>query len=80
VGLTVFLLNSVVALGYYLPLIAQLFVTSEPTETGTMERVRISNWMAFPLVAGAALVIAIGLSPGPWWTWLADVGPYLLGW
>jgi len=80
VGLAVFLLNSVVALGYYLPLIAQLFVTSEPTETGTPDRVQVSNWMAVPLVAGAALVIAIGLSPEPWWSWLADVGPYLLGW
>ncbi|MFW6135396.1 MAG: complex I subunit 5 family protein [Chloroflexota bacterium] len=79
VGLAIFLLNSVVALGYYLPLIARLFVAPEPTETGTRERIRISGWMAVPLVAGAALVIAIGLSPGPWWSWLADVGPYLLG-
>ncbi len=79
VGLAIFLLNSVVALGYYLPLIAQLFVTPDPGANGSTERVRISPWMAIPLVAGGALVIAIGLSPGPWWRWVGDVGPYLLG-
>jgi hypothetical protein len=35
--------------------------------------------MAIPLVAAAALVIAIGLYPGPWWTWVESIGPYLLG-
>ncbi|MFO7743635.1 MAG: proton-conducting transporter membrane subunit [Anaerolineae bacterium] len=79
VGLAIFLLNSLVALGYYLPLIAQLFATSDPAATGPTERIRISRWMAIPLIAGGALVIAIGLSPGPWWSWLGDVGPYLLG-
>lgn len=78
IGLAIFLLNSLLALGYYLPLIAQLFVAPESAEIETRERVRVSRWMAVPLVVGGALVIAIGLSPGPWWRWLNSVGPYLL--
>jgi multicomponent Na+:H+ antiporter subunit D len=78
VGQAIFLLNSLVSLGYYLPLIARLFTAPDPEEEAT-ERIRISPWMALPLVAGASLVIAIGLSPGPWWNWMGSVGPYLLG-
>jgi proton-translocating NADH-quinone oxidoreductase chain N len=78
VGQAIFLLNSLVSLGYYLPLIARLF-TAPDSEEEAMERIRISPWMALPLVAGASLVIAIGLSPGPWWNWMGSVGPYLLG-
>ncbi|MDY7077147.1 MAG: proton-conducting transporter membrane subunit [Chloroflexota bacterium] len=72
VGLAVFLLNSLLALGYYLPLIGTLFTR---TEEG---RIRISPWMALPIVALGALVLAIGLYPGPWLEWTADVGVYLL--
>jgi proton-translocating NADH-quinone oxidoreductase chain N len=79
VGLAIFLLNTILALGYYLPLVAGLFVLPDPTPGRTTERVAISAWMAVPLVAAAALVIAIGLFPGPWWTWVDGVGPYLLG-
>jgi proton-translocating NADH-quinone oxidoreductase chain N len=79
VGLAVFLLNTIVALGYYLPLVARLFVTPDLTAGGTADRIPVSVWVAMPLVAAAALIIAIGLYPGPWWTWVAGVGPYLLG-
>ncbi len=79
VGLAIFLLNSLVALGYYLPLTARLFVAPNPEADRTTQRIRISPWMAVPLIVGGALVIAIGLSPGPWWEWMTDVGPYLLG-
>ncbi len=79
VGLGIFLLNSLLALGYYLPLIAQLFAPPDVSPVQGFERIRISRWMVVPLVVGGALVIAIGLSPGPWWGWLGDVGPYLLG-
>lgn len=79
VGLAIFLLNSLLSLGYYLPLTARLFVAPDPSADRTPQRIRISLWMAVPLVVGGALVIAIGLSPGPWWEWMTDVGPYLLG-
>jgi formate hydrogenlyase subunit 3/multisubunit Na+/H+ antiporter MnhD subunit len=72
VGLAVFLLNSLLALGYYLPLIGTLFTGTEG------ERIRISPWMAAPIVALGALVLVIGLYPEPWLAWTADVGVYLL--
>jgi len=81
VGLAAFLLNSLLALGYYLPLIGTLFTpqTSEDSETSeVLPQIRISPWMALPIVTLGALVLGIGLYPGPWLDWAADVGVYLL--
>jgi len=80
VGLAVFLLNSLLALGYYLPLIGTLFTPPSPPELGGTEggRIRVSPWMAVPVVVLGALVLAIGLYPGPWLNWTADAGGYLL--
>ena len=78
-GLVVFLLNSLLALGYYLPLIGTLFTSPSPTERNEGEgRIRISPWMALPIIMLGALVLAIGLYPGPWLGWTADAGDYLL--
>ena len=80
VGLVVFLLNGVLSLGYYLPLIGALF-SSPPAPLACREengeRVRISTWMVCPLVFLGGLVLVIGLYPGPWLDWTADVGMYL---
>ncbi len=75
-GLAAFLLNSLIALGYYLPLIGMLFartprVSAEP-------KIAVSRWMALPIVALGALVLAIGIYPGPWLDWTTDAGAYLL--
>ena len=88
VGLAVFLLNSLLALGYYLPLIGTLFTPPSPPELVLSEaeglggteggRIRISPWMAVPIVTLVALVLVIGLYPEPWLAWTADVGVYLL--
>jgi len=70
VGVGIFLLNSVLALGYYLPLIVRLF-TPPAAEA---ERLRLSPWMGAPLLLMGALALAIGLQPGPWLggaAWLA---------
>ena len=78
VGLVTFLLNSLLALGYYLPLIGTLFALP-PSATGEAgRRIRISPWMALPTVTLGALVLAIGLYPGPWLDWTAGAGVYLL--
>jgi proton-translocating NADH-quinone oxidoreductase chain N len=85
VGLAVFLLNGLVSLGYYLPLIGILFV-SDPNVKGSeatpseVSRVRVSPWMALPIVALGGLVLAIGLYPNPWLTWTAGAASHLLGW
>jgi len=81
VGMAVFLLNSLLALGYYLPLIGTLFTPQTSKVSETLEvslQIQISPWMALPIVALGALVLAIGLYPGPWLDWTADVGVYLL--
>ena len=78
-GLVVLLLNSLLALGYYLPLIGTLFAPPPPHAAGAEGgRARISPWMTVPIVALGALVIAIGLYPGPWLDWTAHAGAYLL--
>jgi len=82
VGLVVFLLNSLLALGYYLPLIGTLFTPPSPPPMGGKEggeRIRISPWMALPIITLGGLVLAIGLYPDPWLGWTAGVGGYLLG-
>ena len=81
VGLVVFLLNSLLALGYYLPLIGTLFTSPSSPPMGGHEgggRIRISPWMALPIITLGALVLAIGLYPDPWLGWTAGVGDYLL--
>jgi proton-translocating NADH-quinone oxidoreductase chain N len=74
VGLVLFLLNSVVALGYYLPLIGVLFAPLVPSG----ERISVSPWMALPIVLLGGLALAIGFYPGPWLDLTAHIGPYLL--
>ncbi len=61
-GVTIFLLNSVLALGYYLPLIVRLFTAPDDEA----KRLRVSPWMSIPLLLMGALALAIGLQPGPW--------------
>jgi formate hydrogenlyase subunit 3/multisubunit Na+/H+ antiporter MnhD subunit len=78
VGLAFFALNSLVSLGYFLPLIGALFSPPIEPQDAIKGRRRISFWMAFPLVVLAALVIAIGVYPGPWLQWMAGISEYLM--
>jgi proton-translocating NADH-quinone oxidoreductase chain N len=75
VGLVVLLLNSLLGLGYYLPLIGAVFA---PPPIQHARRLRISPWMVIPMIAMGALVIAIGLYPGPWLGWTSEASVYLL--
>lgn len=75
VVLAVFLLNSLVALGYYLPLIGKLFARET---CRALPRIQISPWMLIPLVILGTMVLAIGLYPEMVLGWTADVAPYLL--
>jgi proton-translocating NADH-quinone oxidoreductase chain N len=75
VGLAVLLLNSLLGLGYYLPLIGALYT---PPPIRHTRRFRVSPWMVIPMIVMGALVIAIGLYPGPWLGLTADAATYLL--
>jgi len=70
-GIVVFLLNTLLSLGYYLPILAMLF-SPLPTQD-TPPPVKVSGWMIVPLVALAILVIVIGVYPGPLWRWAGNV-------
>jgi formate hydrogenlyase subunit 3/multisubunit Na+/H+ antiporter MnhD subunit len=45
-----------------------------PAEAETAP-IAISPWMIVPLVTLAALVIAMGVAPGPWLRWTVGVLP-----
>jgi proton-translocating NADH-quinone oxidoreductase chain N len=72
-----FLVNGLISLGYYLPLIGTVF---RPVGSGSGTDPRPSAWLGLPLAALGGLVLAIGIHPAPWLAWMADVGPALLAW
>lgn len=79
VSLVTFLLNSLLALAYYLPLIGTLYARGQDTTLGTRDapRIRVSYWMLAPIVALALLVMGIGLYPQPCLRWVSVVSEYL---
>ncbi len=77
VATLVFLANGLVSLGYYLPLIGAAF---RPSGSTLKAGARPSAWIGVSLVGLAGLVLAIGIHPAPWLTWMSDVGPALLAW
>ncbi len=64
VGAAVFLLNTLVSLGYYVPIIAALYAPG--VEELTAEPIQVSRWMAIPVVGLTVMVLVIGTVPGPW--------------
>jgi proton-translocating NADH-quinone oxidoreductase chain N len=59
-GTVIFLLNSLSALGYYLPLIVRLFIPPQEHQP----RLSISGWMATPLLALSGLTLLLSFLPG----------------
>lgn len=76
IGLAVFLLNSLAALGYYLPLIGVLF--EKDPEAAASSEIAVSRWMVLPIVILGALTLAIGMYPAPWLDWTAEAGVYMV--
>jgi len=71
-GLVVLLANTVLSLAYYLPVVALLY--SVAPQGSDLDHRRTSGWMSVPLVALAAITLAMGLWPGPWMRWLVTLG------
>ncbi|HDQ70991.1 MAG TPA: NADH dehydrogenase [Chloroflexi bacterium] len=79
VGLAIFLLNSLLGLGYYLPLIGSLLSALFHPPPPEQVCLRLSLWITLPIVILGGLVIAAGIYPGPWMAWTREVSNYLLG-
>ncbi len=73
VGIVIFLLNTLLSLGYYLPLIAMLY--APPAIDADTSPITISPWMIVPLVALSVLVVAMGIYSGPWLHWSTNLLP-----
>ena len=77
-GLAILVLTSLLALGYYLPLIASLFAPpTDETEQAQAQQISISAWITIPLLVLGGLAIAIGIHPEPWLDGVASAGTYL---
>jgi multicomponent Na+:H+ antiporter subunit D len=72
-GTVVFLVTSLVALGYYLPFINKLF-----QRKAGVEKIRVSAWMLTPMVVISLLIIVFSLHPAPWLEWVSGTGWSLL--
>lgn len=73
----VFLVNALVALGYYLPLIGRMWRRGTAGEVG--QNVRVSRWMLAPAAALAGLIVLTGVWPGPVYVLAMRAAERLLG-
>ncbi len=71
-----FLLGSLVSLGYYLPLIGRLLHRAPQTAPGH----RHSRWIHLPMVGLAALTLLLGVWPWPVWRMALEAARFLGGW
>jgi len=76
ISLIIFVLSSIIGLGGYLPMIVKIYQPSDEVETrfdGIEKPLRISNWMSIPVTILSLLVIAMGVYPTPWISWVSLV-------
>jgi len=79
-GLTVFILNTLLALGYYLPVMGRLVTQPVTQSSADAEALpELSPWMGVPVAVLGGLVVAIGLYPEPWLNWCAQAGSFISG-
>jgi len=72
-GIIIFLLSSLISLGYYLPLIVHLFSRQFYSQEINPPRIRISGWIAFPLIVLSSFILAASIYPEPWINWFTPV-------
>jgi proton-translocating NADH-quinone oxidoreductase chain N len=73
-GVVLFLFNSLLSLGYYLPLLASLYAPLQEGDETSL--VRVSWWMRVPLIVLALIIVWMGIFPGLWLRWAAAVLVY----
>ena len=74
--LALFILNNLLSLGYYIPLIGRLM----KRDGDEANRVAVSPWMLAPVVSLAATVLILGIFPGPLLVLTRRAARYLLTW
>jgi len=75
-AIAVFVVNCLVSLGYYLPLVGRILKSAEHGG----ERTKVSLWMLFPTVVLALLVVALGVYPQPVLILTREAARFLLTW
>ena len=79
-----YLVNSLVSLGYYLPLIGRLArgtaVQSATAAQDDTSSSRPSLWMRAPVAGLTLLAVLLGVCPGPVWRLAEQTAAYLLAW
>jgi NADH:ubiquinone oxidoreductase subunit 2 (subunit N) len=70
------LINTLMSLGYYVPLIGHVLHT--PQESA--EPIRVSAWMLAPMIWLGALVLLPGLIPEPLLDWTMAAAEGMLSW
>jgi F420H2 dehydrogenase subunit N len=70
-GIALFLVNTLVSLGAYLPLVINMF---KPVPSGSDRLpIPVSIWMVVPVVFLSVLVLVMGVYPGPWLEWSTEL-------
>ena len=76
IAMVAFIINSLISLGYYLPLIGR--VLKHPDGPGT--KCAVALWMQAPIVILGALVLLMGLVPNPILAQTQRAARFLLAW
>jgi len=74
-GIALFLINSLISLGYYLPMLRLVFATESSRDVGSSKSQRMPFVMILSLVILGSLVLWIGIQPTNWMDWAAWFGP-----
>jgi NADH:ubiquinone oxidoreductase subunit 2 (subunit N) len=75
-GIGLLVLNSLLGVGYYVPLIGRLLRRPR----GSHPHLAVSMWMQAPIGALALAVLALGLWPGPLLGLTRQAAEFLLSW
>ncbi len=66
IGISILLINSLIALGYYLPMLSLVFSGGPPSKGTQQEKIFTQMLLGIPLVILAGIVIWIGVQPTFW--------------
>jgi len=75
-----YLLNSLVSLGYYLPLVGRLLDSDPAVQPGDEAAPRPSAWMWAPIVALGSMALLLGMWSAPVWQLAEQAAQNMLAW